>query len=129
MYILSDSPWLTKTCQRRPYRIIWKLRVFWLTYRTMRMSCSAMTRSRSATRRTYSTGSGLSSRRAFAPPGWRLRMTTGCVRASSSSGRYHWRIWYMFTAESAKYTAMRYSPVGDGARSASFRCRVPRARR
>ena len=33
--------------------------------------------------------------------------TTGHVFASSASGLYHCRIWYMFTAPSAKYTATR----------------------
>ena len=76
--------------------------MFWLTYSTTRMSCSAMKRSRSRTVGTNATGGASSASSARAPVATRLSTTTGQVFASSASGLYHWRIWYMFTAPSAK---------------------------
>ncbi len=114
MYILSDSPWLMNTCHRRPYRNIWKLRVFWFTYSTTRMSCVARKRSRSRTFGTKATGGPSSSRSFSAPVAWRASTTTGHRSASAASGRYHCRIWYMFTAPSAKYTATWKCSAGYG---------------
>lgn len=102
MYILSDSPWLMNTCHRRPYRNIWKLRVFWLTYSTMRMSCCATNFSRLRTVGTNATGGASSASSFSAPVACRASTTTGQRFDSSASGRYHCRIWYMFTAPSAK---------------------------
>ena len=61
-----------------------------------------MKRSSSRTVGTNATGGASSARSARAPVALRLSTTTGHVFASSASGRYHWRIWYMFTAPSAK---------------------------
>src|SRR5680860_97435 len=69
------------------------------------MSCSAITRSRSETLRTWATGTGDSSSNVRVPP-VRLSTSTGQISASLARGLYHWRIWYMFTGPSAKYTAI-----------------------
>lgn len=58
-------------------------------------------------------------------PGLRETIATGCVFASSASGAYHWRTWYMLTGPSAKYTAISTDPGAgfgaDGSRCASCR--------
>ena len=52
-------------------------------------------------------------------------IATGCSLANSASGAYHWRIWYMLTVASAKYTAIWMLPAAgrgsSGPRRASSR--------